>query len=158
MPIPDFIVELRRLVGTRPLPLAGVTAVVERDGRVLLGRRSDNGHLTPITGIIDPAEEPADAAVREAFEEAGVRVRVVRLAQVKTVPRVVFDNGDQADFLDLTFRCEWIEGEPYPADGELSEVGWCDVAAVTDLVSPEMQSRLAAGLSDEIPARFFGGR
>ena len=75
MPIPDFILELRELVGTRPLPLVGVTAVVIRDHQVLLGRRSDNGALTPVTGIVDPGEEPADAAVREALEEAGVVVR-----------------------------------------------------------------------------------
>jgi len=75
MPIPDFVLELRRHVGTAPLPLVGVTAVILRDGEVLLGRRTDNGALTPITGIVDPGEEPADAAVREALEEAGVRLR-----------------------------------------------------------------------------------
>ena len=64
MPIPDFIVELRELVGTRALPLVGVTAVVIRDNELLLGHRSDNGALTPVTGIVDPGEEPADAAVR----------------------------------------------------------------------------------------------
>ena len=72
VPTPDFILELRRFVGTRPLPLVGVTAVIIRGGEVLLGRRSDNHALTPITGIVDPGEEPADAAVREAAEEAGV--------------------------------------------------------------------------------------
>lgn len=79
MPTPDFILELRRFIGTRPIPLTGVTAVIVRDGEVLLGRRSDNGALTPITGIVDPGEEPADAAVREAWEEAGVRIRADRL-------------------------------------------------------------------------------
>ena len=73
VPTPDFILELRRFVGTRPLPLVGVTAVIIRGGEVLLGRRSDNHALTPITGIVDPGEEPADAAVREAAElPAGV--------------------------------------------------------------------------------------
>lgn len=158
MPIPDFIVELRRHVGIRPLPLVGVTAVVERDGKVLLGRRSDTGALTPITGIVDPAEEPADAAVRETLEEAGVRVRAVRLAQVGTIPRIVFDNGDQADFLDLTFRCEWLEGDPYPADGEMTEVGWYDLGSIDALVAPDMRARITAALADEVAARFSGGR
>ena len=54
MPTPDFVLDLRRKIGTAPLPLVGVTAVVLRDGNVLLGRRSDNGHLTPVTGIVDP--------------------------------------------------------------------------------------------------------
>src|SRR5687768_10287632 len=130
MPTPDFVLELRRKIGTDPLPLAGVTAVVFRDDKVLLGRRSDNGALTPVTGIVDPGEEPADAAVRETLEEAGVVCRAERLAWVHQIPRVTYENGDQSDYLDLTFRCAWVSGDPYPVDGEMTEVGWYDLAAL----------------------------
>ena len=67
MATPDFVLDLRRHIGTRPLPLVGVTAVIFRDEKVLLGRRSDNGALTPITGIVDPGEEPADAPCLELY-------------------------------------------------------------------------------------------
>jgi ADP-ribose pyrophosphatase YjhB (NUDIX family) len=157
MPIPDFILELRAKVGHAPLPLVGVSAVVIRDHQVLLGRRSDNGALTPVTGIVDPGEEPADAAVREALEEAGVVVRATRLASVHQVPRVTYDNGDQADYLDLTFRCEWLSGDPYPADGEMSEVGWYDLESLPAMDS-DMRRRIASALSEDDPARFEGGR
>lgn len=156
MATPEFILELRRMVGTHPLTLTGVTAVIVHDDRILLGRRSDNGALTPITGIVDPHEEPADAARREAEEEAGIRIRVDRLAWVHQIPRVVYANGDQTDYLDLTFRCTWLEGEPYPADGEMTEVGWYpldDLSALDD----EMRARVAAALEDG-PTRFAGGR
>ena len=33
--------------------------MVLHEGRILLGRRSDNGNWAPITGIVDPGEEPA---------------------------------------------------------------------------------------------------
>ena len=157
MPIPDFILELRAKVGHAPLPLVGVSAVVIRDHQVLLGRRSDNGALTPVTGIVDPGEEPADAAVREALEEAGVAIRATRLASVHQVPRVTYDNGDQADYLDLTFRCEWLSGEPYPADGEMSEIGWYDLESLPAMDS-DMRRRIASALSEDDPARFEGGR
>ena len=85
MPIPEFIVELRRLVGTAELWLPGVTAVVRRDDEVLLVQRSDNHQWTPVTGIVDPREEPAVAARREALEETGVEIRVDRLASVGVV-------------------------------------------------------------------------
>ena len=158
MPTPDFILELRDMVGTHPLPLVGVTAVVVHDGRVLLGRRSDNGHLTPITGIVDPGEEPADAAVRETLEEAGVVCRVDRLAWVHQIPRVRYENGDQSDYLDLTFRCTWVSGEPHPADGEMTEVGWFDLAALPADVGSDMRRRIESALSDDASARFEGGR
>lgn len=153
MPTPEFVLELRRHIGTHPLPLAGVTAVIVRDARVLLGRRSDNGALTPITGIVDPGEEPADAACREALEEAGVVVRATRLAWVHQIPRVTYDNGDQSDYLDLTFRCEWISGDPYPADGEMTEVGWYPLEDAASLMDADMAARVARAL-EEGPARF----
>jgi 8-oxo-dGTP pyrophosphatase MutT (NUDIX family) len=154
MPTPDFVLELRRFVGTRPIFLAGVTAVIVRDGQVLLGRRSDNGALTPITGIVDPGEEPADAACREALEEAGVVVRADRLAWVHQIPRVTYANGDQSDYLDLTFSCTWISGDPFPADGEMTEVGWFPLTDLVALgVSADMRARIAAALEGDV-ARF----
>ena len=78
MPIPPFVVALRELVGTRELWLPAVTAVVRRGApgqqEVLLTERADNGQWAPITGILDPGEEPAVGAAREALEETGVVV------------------------------------------------------------------------------------
>ena len=122
---------------------------------MLLGRRSDNGALTPITGIVDPGEEPADAACREALEEAGVAIRADRLTWVHQIPRVTYDNGDQSDYLDLTFRCTWISGEPYPVDGEMTEVGWFRLADLVDLgVDDEMRARIASALDERGEAAF----
>ena len=76
MAIPSFVVDLRASVGHHPLWLSGVTAVVLRESagvpEVLLVRRADSGAWTPVTGIIDPGEQPAVAAAREVLEEASV--------------------------------------------------------------------------------------
>lgn len=157
MPTPDFVLELRRHVGTLPLPLVGVTAVVRRGDEVLLGRRSDNGRLTPITGIVDPGEEPADAAVREAAEEAGVEIVVDRLAWVYQIPRVTYDNGDRSDYLDLVFECRWLVGEPTPIDGEMTDLGWYAVSRIDEVLDAEMAARVRAGLTPGA-ARFEGGK
>jgi 8-oxo-dGTP pyrophosphatase MutT (NUDIX family) len=155
MPTPEYVLELRRFIGTRPLFLAGVTAVVVRGEEVLLGRRSDNGALTPVTGIVDPGEEPADAACREALEEAGVVIRADRLTWVHQIPRVTYENGDQSDYLDLTFRCTWISGDPFPVDGEMTEVGWFRLDDLVGLgVDDEMRARIASALDERGEARF----
>lgn len=158
MPTPDFVLELRRAIGHAPLWLMGTTAVVVRDGSVLLGRRSDNGALTPITGIIDPREEPADAAVREALEEAGVVTRADRLAWIHVIPRITYDNGDQTDYLDFTFRCTWISGEPRPVDGEMTDLTWTPIDALDTLpdLDADMRERIRRALADG-PADFVGG-
>ncbi|KHK96915.1 NTP pyrophosphohydrolase [Microbacterium mangrovi] len=157
MPTPDFVLQLRSRIGHDPIPLVGVTAVIVKGDRVLLGRRSDNGVLAPITGIVDPGEEPADAAVREAMEEAGIVIRPVRLAWVHQLPRTTHLNGDLVDYLDLVFRCEWVSGEPRPVDGELSEVGWYDLDALPALERGDQRERIARAVAVTGPAVFEGG-
>lgn len=157
MATPEFVLDLREKIGTAPLPLVGVTAVVFRDEKVLLGKRADNGSWQPVSGIVDPGEEPADAAVRECLEEAGVTVRVDRLALVHQIPRITYDNGDQVDYLDLVFRCTWVAGDPHPADGELTEVGFYDLGAMTD-VAPEHVRKVALAIPEDDPTTFRGGR
>lgn len=157
MATPDFVLELREKIGTAPLPLVGVTAVVFRDEKVLLGRRADNGSWQPVSGIVDPGEEPADAVARECLEEAGIVVRVERLALVHQIPRIVYANGDQVDYLDLVFRCTWVSGDPHPADGELTEVGFYDLGQMTD-VAPEHVRKVALAIAEDDPATFRGGR
>ena len=51
MPTPDFVLELRRHVGHAPLALTGVTAVVFRDEKVLLGRRSGLFDMADVLGL-----------------------------------------------------------------------------------------------------------
>ncbi len=127
MAIPDFILALRHKIGTDPLWLSGVTAVVCREDQVLLVRRADTGVWTPVTGIIDPGEQPADAAVREVHEETDVEAVPERLVMVHVTEPVVYANGDQARYLDLVFRMRWARGTPHPADGENSDARWFGV-------------------------------
>ncbi|MER5640036.1 NUDIX domain-containing protein [Kitasatospora sp. NPDC002227] len=125
MPIPPFLAELRSYVGTRPLWLSGVGAVVVDDaGRVLLGRRADSGAWAVIGGILDPGEEPADCVVREVYEEAGVVVEPELLTSVTVSPMTQYPNGDQAQYLDLTFRCRLVSGEARVNDDESLEITW----------------------------------
>ncbi len=153
MPTPDFILELRAQVGHAPLWLSGVTAAVVRGHEVLLVRRADTGAWTPVTGIIDPGEEPAIAAVREVAEEAGCVVVPERLVSVHVTPPVTYANGDVSQYLDLTFRMSWVSGEPTVSDDENTECGWF---AVDDLpaMSDEMAYRLTTAIENAPQARF----
>jgi len=153
MPIPEFIVDLRRLVGTTELWLSGVTAVVRRGDDLLLVRRRDSGEWAPVTGIIDPGEEPAVTAVREALEETGVEIRVDRLASVRAGTAVAYPNGDSARYLDLTFACTWLSGEPYVADDESLDTRWWPIAELPPM-GPVILERIDAALSGEQAARF----
>lgn len=155
MPIPEYVLELRRHVGHQRLWLPGVTAVVVRDDEILLVQRADNGSWAPVTGIVDPGEHPAVAARREVLEEAGVQVRVDRLAQVGVTDLIVHANGDHAVYLDHTFRCTWVSGEAYVADDESTAVGWFRRDDLPEL-RPELLARIDGALADEVATRFHG--
>jgi 8-oxo-dGTP pyrophosphatase MutT (NUDIX family) len=157
MPIPEFVVEMRRMIGHHPMWLPGVTAVVTRgpeDAReILLVQRADNGKWTPVTGIPEPGEEPGIAAAREALEETGVVVTVDRLASTSVSPDVLHPNGDQASYLDLTFACTYVSGEAHVADDESRDVRWFPLDDVPEM-SAGMRQRIGDALSGEQAARF----
>jgi ADP-ribose pyrophosphatase YjhB (NUDIX family) len=153
VPIPEFVVELRRHVGDAVLWLPAVTAVIRRDDQLLLVRRSDNGNWSPVTGIMDPGEEPAQCAAREALEETGVEIEVDRLVSVTSGHEVTHVNGDRAIYMDLSFACTWVSGEPYVADDESTDVRWWPIDGLPDM-KPMLLERIDAALSDESAARF----
>ena len=154
MPIPEFVVEIRQMIGHHPMWLPGVTAVVLREDEILLVKRADNGAWTPITGIPEPGEEPAVSAAREALEETGVVVRVDRLASTSVKADVVHANGDRASYLDLTFACTYVSGEAHVADDESSDVRWYPLDAMPEM-DAVMVGRIGDALSEEPAARFF---
>ncbi len=158
MATPDFVLALREKIGTNPLWIPAVTAVVLRGTEaggleVLLVRRADTGGWTPVTGIVDPGEEPAVAAEREALEEADVVVRAESLAWVKVVEMMTYPNGDQSRYLDLVFRCSWVSGEPFPADGENTAAAWVRLDALPEM-SVDMRSRIRVAVDGAEAARF----
>ena len=154
-PIPEHVVALREKIGQDLLHLPAVTAVVRHPERaeLLLVRRADNGAWTPITGILDPGEEPAVGAAREALEETGTVIRVDRLAATSAHPETLHVNGDRASYLDLTFACTWVEGEPHVADDESVDVRWWPLDALPEMSRVHL-GRIEASLSDEREARF----
>lgn len=158
MPTPDFILSLREKIGHERLWLSGVTAVVLRPsaegGRdVLVVRRADNGAWTPVTGIIDPGEQPAVAGAREVLEEADVVAEAEAMVRVHAEPPISYPNGDVSQYLDHTFRFRYVSGDPFPADGENTEAMWCHEDALPPM-SEEMLARVGAALAPGDRCRF----
>ncbi|GGF44006.1 putative MutT/NUDIX-family protein [Microbacterium sorbitolivorans] len=155
MATPDFILRLREKIGHDLLWLTGVTAVVVKDDAVLLVERADNGRITPVTGIVDPGEEPAVAAEREVLEEAGLVAETEALVWVHSMAPQEFMNGDKAQFMDIVLRCRYVSGEPHPADGENARAWWCPIDELdTAGLAGDMLERIHTALGHEGTARF----
>lgn len=138
VPIPDFVLGLRRQVGTDLLWLSGVSAVVLHQGRVLLTQRP-SGRWGVVSGILEPGEQPAQAVVREVREETGADVEVELLVDVVAQQPIAYDNGDRAQYLDLTFRCRYLGGRAHVADDENLDVRWFMLDDLPDLGERDRQ-------------------
>src|SRR5205814_2441811 len=119
---------LRSHVGTAMVFVPSVTALIrDPDGRILLMQRSDDGQWDLIGGGIDPGEAPAQAVVREAWEETGLRIVPERIAGVFGGGpgfRATYPNGDEVEFTDIVFLCRVAGGTLHPRDGEATAFRW----------------------------------
>lgn len=92
-------------------PKLDVRGAVFRDDAILLVKEKRDGLWTIPGGWIDINESPADAAVREVYEETGYRTRAVKLVAVYDKnkhphPPTLFHS------YKLFFHCELLGGEP----------------------------------------------
>ncbi len=117
MPMSEYMQELRSRVGGRLLEVPA-TSVVVRDGRgrVLLVRHENDGAWVTPGGAVEPTEVPANAAVREMWEETGLEVELTRILGVYGGPEfvVTYRNGDRTSYLMVVFEGRPIAGEPRP--------------------------------------------
>lgn len=120
MPISPYLRELRSHVGSARLLLPSVSVhIFDDQGRLLLVEQRESRVWSTPGGMIEPDERPADAAMREAWEEMGVLVRVERLLGVFGGPDCVvhYPNGDEAQYIIAAFGCVIESGDLQP-DGD----------------------------------------
>jgi len=148
--ISPYIRGLRDRVGSDLLLLPSVSVLPrDQDGRLLLVRLADGGWAT-IGGTVEPDESPADAAVREAKEEAGVDVALGPIIGAVGGPdfRVRYPNGDETAYVAVVYEATVVGGTAAPDHDETVEVGWFSPAelASVDLGSFARATFTAVGL------------
>jgi 8-oxo-dGTP pyrophosphatase MutT (NUDIX family) len=158
MPTPEFVTSLRAHIGHDLLWLSTAAGVVlDADRRVLLGRRADTGNWGLPGGIIDPGEEPADAAVREIYEETGVIAVPESLVAVSVSGVVTYPNGDVVQYLEVLFRCRATAGTARVNDSESVEVGWHALDNLPDLDARTLRRVSQATAATDRAAYAFSG-
>jgi ADP-ribose pyrophosphatase YjhB (NUDIX family) len=151
MAIPDFLVELRKKIGHDLLlmPSAGVTLFNETR-RILLVKHSGREIWTLPGGIIEPGETPADAALREVWEETGLLIELTSLFGVfggmDTV--VTYDNGDRAAYVVTVFRGNILGGKMQSDGDEVSELRFFSTEELQSVPHSKWMDRTLGPLFD----------
>jgi ADP-ribose pyrophosphatase YjhB (NUDIX family) len=108
-----------------------IGAVVLHQQRVLFVRQTASHSLGPVWtipwGVLDPDENPSDAALRETFEEAGVSARVAGLVATQMLP------PPWQGTLALVFLCHHVSGTPRPDGMETSEARYLDASELGEI-------------------------
>ncbi len=131
-------------------PFLAVSAVIVRDGRVLVVRRARAPAKQIYTlpgGVVEAGETLLEAVRREIKEETGIDIEPVALAGHREF--IVRDDDKRVSrhFVILSFASRWIAGEPVLND-ELDEARWIDPSDFSGLTTTEgLAEIIAAGVA-----------
>ena len=144
---PDYIHSLRRLIGSRKIILNCAGAVIEKDGKILFQRRSDNGKWGLIGGLLELDETYAQAAVREIREETGLDVELTAFLGIFHNHDMVWSNGDRAHTLGAYYTAR-ITGGTLRLDEESFELKFCGPDEIPPLFAEDHRAALDAYFRD----------
>jgi ADP-ribose pyrophosphatase YjhB (NUDIX family) len=100
---------------------------IEKEGRLLLVRRGINpwmGQWYLPAGFVEVDEEPYQGAIREAYEETGLRVRIADLADIYT-----YTDDPRGNGIVILYNAE-IESGELRLSTETMDVGFYSVEEI----------------------------
>lgn len=121
----NYIMDLRKIVGHRPLMQVGASVIVEdSEGRTLLQLRSDNHCWGYAGGSVELDEVVEEAAKRELFEETGLIAERLELFGIFSGKQThyVYPNGDEVSNVDIVYLCREYSGTLKCQEGETDEL------------------------------------
>ena len=136
-----YILDLRKVVGHRPLIQTGASVLVEDSkGRVLLQLRHDNHCWGYPGGSMEIDEDIEDTARRELLEETGIVAEELELFGVFSGKALhyIYPNGDEVSNVDIVYLCKKYSGTLKRQEGEVDELRFFAASEIPDnITEPE---------------------
>ena len=137
----DYLLNLRQLVGHRPLLMVGAAILImDRENRLLMLKRSDSGCWGLPGGATEPGEVVEAAAKRETREEAGLEIGRMSLFNVFSGPGLFYKypNGDEVYNVTIVYLSHDWCGEVTLND-EHTEWNWFHANEIPENISPPIK-------------------
>jgi ADP-ribose pyrophosphatase YjhB (NUDIX family) len=106
--------------------VAGAAAVIDHDGRILLMRRADNRLWAMPAGQMEVGETPAEAVVRDIYDETGIRSAPTALVGIYD-SRIWANPKESSIYMCVfTFLCDPLDQQSHHSldASEALEIGW----------------------------------
>lgn len=142
----SYVGQLRALAGDRTLMFVGARAVIrDETGKVLLIRRSDNGHWAMPAGAMELGESISGCAAREVREETGLRAGSVTAFALYTGPDRINTNmyGHTYQIFTVAFRIDDWSGTLLTSTDETTDARFCRTDEFPSPLSPTVVETLA---------------
>lgn len=144
----SYLGKLRQIVGNRLILIPGARIVVhDRAGRVLLELRKDFRKWGLPGGHQEIGDSSVDTAIREVFEETGLRITRPEVFGIASDPRhetITFPNGDRTQSVSIMFHASKPRGAPRFDPNETLELGWFPLDELPKGVMPNSARTLKA--------------
>jgi len=134
-----YIMDLRKLVGSRPLIMAGACVIVlNKDKRILLQLRKDNNCWGLAGGSLEMGESLEQVAKRELFEETGLVANKLELFNVYSGEKFYYKypHGDEVYNVVTAYICNDFEGVLKKEESEVQELYFFHFNEIPSNISP----------------------
>jgi 8-oxo-dGTP pyrophosphatase MutT (NUDIX family) len=139
MGMSDYYKKLRERVGNELIFMPSVAGIVRNDlGEILLQNKGNGEKWSLPAGAIELGEAPAEAVVREVWEETGLYVvpkKIVGVFGGKDF-RYQYPNGHQVEYNVFMFECIVQGGELNPMDNETAKLQYFSPSNMPELALP----------------------
>lgn len=141
----NYIMDLRKLVGHRPLLQVGASViVVDKNNRILLQLRTDNHCWGYAGGSVELDEVVENAAKRELYEETGLIAEELELFNIFSGPdtHYIYPNGDEVSNVDIVYICKKYHGTLKCQEGEVDELKFFSIDEIPNNIFAANQKAL----------------
>lgn len=138
----EYIMDLRKIVGHKTLIQVGASVIVEdKEGRILLQKRSDTHEWGYAGGSVEIDETVEDTAKRELFEETGLIAEELKLLGVYSGKHMhnIYPNGDEVSNIDIVYICRNYSGTLKCQESEVEDIRFFDINEMPRLIFPPNQ-------------------
>lgn len=125
MGISDYYTKLREKIGNQLIFMPSVVGIIRNEhGEILFGRKHNEQIWGLIAGAIEIGETPAQAIIREVFEETGLHIEPIRIIGVYGGDdlRYIYNNGHEVEYITIVFECKIRSGLLKPDNEEMKEL------------------------------------
>lgn len=132
---------------------------VIHENKALLHKHKKYNTLFPLGGKMNPNEVPHETALREVFEESGLKVELYnedskfelgRVIQLNRPMHVLLENvGHEVENIDFIFFATASDNNINPQDGESKELYWFSKEEIinNDSIKPHVKAMALDALS-----------